>query len=334
MLPEGHRTRPQARHGPQQPRQRAARPRATWPGPPTATRRPSNSTPSSRCAHYNLGNVLDDKGDRTGAAECYKKAIELDPKYALGPQQPRQRAVRPEGPWTGAAACYKKAIELDPKYAQPTTASATCYDDQGDLDGRRRMLQEGHRTRPQVRTTPTTTSATCLTTRGTVDGAIANATRRPSNSTPSTHRPTTTSATCCTTKDELDGAAPMLQEGHRTRPQIRRRPLQPRLGPARSRQVCRRPDDLRTLPGLLARNAPPGASASDQLRQCGGSAGPGGEARPGAQGRAAAGRRRRAPRPGGSVPLPAPLRRRRPLLPRRLRRRPETGRRPRSSGDR
>ena len=58
------------------------------------------------------------------AIACYRKAIELDPKYAeahynLG------NALKHKGQLDEAIACYKKAIELDPKFAAAQTQLAS-----------------------------------------------------------------------------------------------------------------------------------------------------------------------------------------------------------------
>ena len=130
------------------------RARARWTRPSPASRRPSNSTRSSPCAHNYLGSALAGKGQVDEAIACYKKAIELDPKYAaahnnLGamlcdkkrdyegrrllparPSNSTRRTPRPhnlgialagKGQLDEAIACFRKAIELDPKNAMVQT---------------------------------------------------------------------------------------------------------------------------------------------------------------------------------------------------------------------
>jgi superkiller protein 3 len=67
-------------------------------------------------AHNNLGNVLADQKKLDEASACYRKAIELDPKFAnahnnLGHSLYLQRKL------DEAITCYRKAIELDPEHA-------------------------------------------------------------------------------------------------------------------------------------------------------------------------------------------------------------------------
>ncbi len=94
------------------------------------------------------------------AIACFKTAIELDPKFAeahynLG------LAMYGKGQVDEAIACYNKAIELDPKYAVAHNNLGVALLWQGP-DGRgHRLLQEGHRTRPEVRQASTSTWAMC-----------------------------------------------------------------------------------------------------------------------------------------------------------------------------
>jgi tetratricopeptide (TPR) repeat protein len=65
-------------------------------------------------AHFDMGNALRGKGQVEEAITCFRKSIELDPKYApahtnLG------NALQGKGQVEEAIACYRKAIELDPK---------------------------------------------------------------------------------------------------------------------------------------------------------------------------------------------------------------------------
>ncbi len=82
------------------------------------------AAPANAAAHNNLGIALKDKGQLDEAIACYKKAIELDPKFASRPHQPGH-----------------------------------CADGQGPVGRGHRLLQEGHRTRPEASPSPTTTWA-------------------------------------------------------------------------------------------------------------------------------------------------------------------------------
>ncbi len=68
-------------------------------------------------AHHNLGNALADKGKVDEAIACFKKAIELDPKDARAPYN-LGHSLKAKGKVEEAIACFKKAAELDPKFAQ------------------------------------------------------------------------------------------------------------------------------------------------------------------------------------------------------------------------
>jgi eukaryotic-like serine/threonine-protein kinase len=74
--------------------------------------------PDSPGAHLNLGNALHAKGDGDEAIACYRRAIELDARYAaahanlgvvFGDKSRLEEAI----------ACFHKAIELDPQDATP-----------------------------------------------------------------------------------------------------------------------------------------------------------------------------------------------------------------------
>jgi superkiller protein 3 len=76
--------------------------------------------PKFAVAHTNLGIALHAQGKLDEATACYKKAIELDPNdaglhYNLGV------FLRDQKKLDEAIACLRKAIGLDPKYALATT---------------------------------------------------------------------------------------------------------------------------------------------------------------------------------------------------------------------
>ena len=85
-------------------------------------------------AHNNLGIALRDRGKLDEAIAEYRKAIELDPKNAVCPQQPRHRPAATRAVLDEAIAEYRKAIELDPKMPLPTTTSATPCGTRASLD--------------------------------------------------------------------------------------------------------------------------------------------------------------------------------------------------------
>ena len=91
-----------------------------------------------------------------------------------------------------AIACYRKAIELDPKYANAHNDLGIALRTREKLDEAIACLPQGHRTRPETRQRP----------------------QQPR------HRPAD--------QRKLDEAIACLPQGHRTRPEIRQRPQQPR----------------------------------------------------------------------------------------------------------
>ena len=72
--------------------------------------------PDSGGAHLNLGAVLQENGWIEEAAAEYRKAIELDPKYAAAHNN-LGLVLYAQGKREEATAEYRKAIELDPKFA-------------------------------------------------------------------------------------------------------------------------------------------------------------------------------------------------------------------------
>jgi len=121
-IQEGHRTQPQIRGAPLQPRHRAGGQEA-W----------------------------------DEAIGEYKKAIELNPKYAE-PHNNLATCWMPKKQWDEAIGRIQKAIELNPKYA-------TAHNNLGSALAARtvgrshRRIPPGHRTQPQARSGPPRTSA-------------------------------------------------------------------------------------------------------------------------------------------------------------------------------
>ena len=138
-------------------------------------------------AHSNLGVALQARGRLDEAIACFRKAIELDPKFAMAHNN-LGVALRDQGKLDEAIACYRKAIELDPKYAVPTTTSASPWRIRGSW------------TRPSP------------------------ATARPSNSTRNTPMAHNNLGVALEDQGKLDEAIACLPQGHRTRPETRRVP--------------------------------------------------------------------------------------------------------------
>ena len=71
--------------------------------------------------------------DYQGAIECYRKAIELDPKYA-SPWNNMGLAYGKLGDYNKEIECHRKAIELDPKDAYPWNNMGAAYGNLGDYN--------------------------------------------------------------------------------------------------------------------------------------------------------------------------------------------------------
>src|ERR1700730_5190338 len=69
-------------------------------------------------AHSLVGIVLDDEHKTEEAIAEYRKAIELDPRFA-SPHNDLGTALSDQHKTGEAIAEYRKAIELDPRYASP-----------------------------------------------------------------------------------------------------------------------------------------------------------------------------------------------------------------------
>ncbi len=90
--------------------------------------------PGSTGIYTNLGLVLGNKGDLDGAAACFRRVIEIDPKLAqvhgsLG------LVLQAKADLEGAAACFRRAIELDPKSAAAHNNLGGLLGSKGDLEG-------------------------------------------------------------------------------------------------------------------------------------------------------------------------------------------------------
>ena len=132
-----------------------------------STPRPWPFVRHSAAAHNNLGIALRDQKKLDEAIAAYRKAIELDPKYAAS-QQPRQRPAQPE--------------KLDEAIAASARPSNSTRDAADAHQPRQRPRDQEQLTRPSP------------------------ATARPSNSTRNTPTPTATSAVRCVCRGKLDEA--------------------------------------------------------------------------------------------------------------------------------
>ena len=147
LLPQGHRTRPEVRRRPQQPRHRPAATRGSWTRPSPATSKAIELDPKDASAHNNLGIALREQGKLDEAIACLPQGHRTRPEVRHRPQQPRHRPARP-----------------------------------GEAGRGHRLLPEGHRTRPEGRHRPQQPRRRPVETRGSWTRP-SPATARPSNST-------------------------------------------------------------------------------------------------------------------------------------------------------
>jgi tetratricopeptide (TPR) repeat protein len=127
--------------------------------------------PASPGAHLNLGNVLADKGQFEEAIACYKKAIELDPKYAQAYTSLGYRLAGDQ--LDEAIACFRKVIELEPKSAQAHCDLGVTLTTRGLLDEAIACYRKAIELDPNLAQAHYNLGV-ALTARGEVDQAIAS----------------------------------------------------------------------------------------------------------------------------------------------------------------
>jgi len=81
----------------------------------------------------NMGSAYGKLGDYNKQIECCRKATELDPKFA-SPWNNMGYVYNELGDYNKAIECYRKAIELDPKYASPWNNMGFSYGKLGNYN--------------------------------------------------------------------------------------------------------------------------------------------------------------------------------------------------------
>jgi tetratricopeptide (TPR) repeat protein/tRNA A-37 threonylcarbamoyl transferase component Bud32 len=99
-----------------------------------AYRRAIELDPKFALPHKNLGLLFVARGDLARAEAAFRQAIKVDPRhvsahYNLG------NALQVRGDWVGAEAAYGRAIELDPKFAEAPYALGVTLHRRGDRAG-------------------------------------------------------------------------------------------------------------------------------------------------------------------------------------------------------
>jgi tetratricopeptide (TPR) repeat protein/predicted Ser/Thr protein kinase len=104
--------------------------------------------PGSYEAHMNLGNLLREQWDLSGAEASFRRAGELNPKSSL-PHWHLGTVLHMQGDLPGAVACGRKALEIDPKDAKARNQLGVSLRVQGDLPGATACFRSATRLEPE-----------------------------------------------------------------------------------------------------------------------------------------------------------------------------------------
>jgi tetratricopeptide (TPR) repeat protein len=89
--------------------------------------------PANPRGHVNLGTVLIDRGDKVGAEEHFRTAVDLEPQYAIA-QHHLGQALALRGRYDEGELHLRKAIDLDPDWPQPHVGLGICLHHQGKAE--------------------------------------------------------------------------------------------------------------------------------------------------------------------------------------------------------
>jgi serine/threonine protein kinase/tetratricopeptide (TPR) repeat protein len=103
--------------------------------------------PGSPGAHFNLGNVLREKGRLDEAVAEYREALQLKPDYAEAHTN-LAAVLREQGKLAEAEAADRRSIQLQPENAEAHTNLAAALCDQGRLDEAIAECREAMRIKP------------------------------------------------------------------------------------------------------------------------------------------------------------------------------------------
>ena len=106
--------------------------------------------PDSARINNNLGYLYYDKGDKDKAGEYYQKAIETTGNSFPQPYFNLGAILQEKGDIRGAIVLFEKAIELDPNFSYPYPNLAVIYASQGDLVKAIRYLEKLKKLQPQL----------------------------------------------------------------------------------------------------------------------------------------------------------------------------------------
>jgi len=88
------------------------------------------SNPSAWMAHYNLGNLLQARGDTDPAIEHYQRATQIKPDFAEGHYN-LGVALRSTGRLSDAVEQFRKALQIDPRHADAHNNLGAALSEQG-----------------------------------------------------------------------------------------------------------------------------------------------------------------------------------------------------------
>ena len=131
-LPPGAEPQPRLRRGAEQPRQRAARAGRAPRGGRAVPRGPSSSIRERAESHCNLGIVLFEFAAVEEAAASFRRALALQPDYALA-HLGLATALRMQGRAAEAEASCRAALAIDPNYVAALSLLGELHADRGQF---------------------------------------------------------------------------------------------------------------------------------------------------------------------------------------------------------
>jgi tetratricopeptide (TPR) repeat protein len=154
-------------------------------------------------AHYNLGTALKAQGDLEGAIAAYRRAIDLEPKFAAAHTN-LGTALMAQGDLEGAIAAYRRALALDPKLAMAHYNLGNALYTKGDLAGAIAAFRQATALDPTFAPAHANLG-TALKAQGDLEGAIA-AYRRALDLNPKLAQAHYNLGVALATKGDLEGA--------------------------------------------------------------------------------------------------------------------------------
>jgi Tfp pilus assembly protein PilF len=111
-------------------------------------RRAIDLDPKYTPAHHNLGNALAEQGKLEEAVASFRRALALDPRYAKA-HYALGFALGQQGKLEEAVACYHRAIQLNPNYPEAHCSLGHTLIQQGRFREALAALERGHELGPR-----------------------------------------------------------------------------------------------------------------------------------------------------------------------------------------